>query len=272
MFRTDPIGIFDSGVGGISIMSEIRKLLPGEHLLYFADSAYCPYGVKAPDLIRQRIFGICEFLLGLRAKLIVVACNTASIAGLDALREHFAVPIVGVEPAVKPAAATTKNGKVGLLATGVTIAGQRFSSLLERFGDGVEILTQPAPGLVELVEAGQLSGPTVEEMLGRYLDPLLSHGVDTIVLGCTHYPFLKPLVEKLAGPDIQVLETGTAVARQAVRMMAGNNLANLAKRPGQEKFFTSGAVSAVEPVIRLLWGNEELKVTHAETGVTDYAG
>lgn len=255
-----PIGLFDSGVGGLSIMKEVRRLLPAEDLLYYADSAYCPYGVKPPQVIRARAFAICDFLLSRGAKIIVIASNTTSVAALDAVRERTGIPVVGVEPAVKPAVSATRNGRVGVLATGVTLAGERFNSLVERFGEGVEVYTQPCPGLVELVESGRWERPEAEAMLGRYLDPLLARGVDTIVLGCTHYPFLRQLVEKLAGPDVSVIDTGKAVARQVVRVLEGNGLLAAGNGPGGEQFFTSGKPEEVEPVIRLLWGNPDLVV------------
>jgi len=258
-----PIGIFDSGVGGLSVMKEVRRVLPAEDLLYYADSAYCPYGVKPPEVIRTRAAVICDFLLTRGAKLIVIASNTTSIAALDTMRKRVGVPIVGVEPAVKPAVSATRNGRVGVLATGVTLAGERFNSLVERFGDGVEVYTQPCPGLVELVESGGCEKPEAEVLLGRYLDPLLSRGADTIVLGCTHYPFLRPVVEKLVGGSVRVIDTGEAVARQVVRVLESNDLATGEAQAGRECFFTSGEPEEVEPVVRFLWGDPKLTVEHA---------
>lgn len=241
-------------------MKEVRRLLPAEDLLYFADSAYCPYGAKPPEVIRDRAFAICDFLIARGAKLIVLACNTASIAALDAVRERLNVPVVGIEPAVKPAAAVTRNGRIGVLATQVTLAGERFNSLVERFGDGVEVYTQPCQGLVELVESGRWDAPETEALLRYCLDQLLVRGVDTIILGCTHYPFLRPLVEKLAGSGISVIDTGEAVARQVVRVLKSNDLATNNATAGNESFFTSGDPENVEPVTRLLWGKPDLVV------------
>lgn len=259
-----PVGLFDSGVGGLSIMREVRRLLPAENLLYYADSVYCPYGVKPPEVIRNRAFAICDFLVARGAKLIVIASNTTSISALDAVRERFDVPVVGVEPAVKPAVSATRNGRVGVLATGVTLKGERFNSLVERFGDGVEVYTQPCPGLVELVESGSCHKPEAETLLARYLDPLLARGADTVVLGCTHYPFLRPLVEKLAGDGVKVIDTGEAVARQVVRVLESNDLAAGETRKGGEYFFTSGEPEKVQPVIRILWGDRDLTVEQAK--------
>lgn len=252
-----PIGFFDSGVGGLSVMREVRLLLPAEDFLYFADSAFCPYGVKPAETIIARSLAICDFLMEKEVKLVVVACNTASIAALDVLREHYSLPIVGIEPAVKPAAAATKNGRIGVLATGLTLAGRRFNTLVEKFGDGVHVYTVPCPGLVELVESGEKEGPEIEALLGCFLKPLLEKGIDTVVLGCTHYPFIRPALEALAGPDVHVIDTGKAVARQVVRVLEQYELADPGVEPGREFFFTSGNPGKVGAVVKILWGDPE---------------
>ncbi|MGE5544162.1 MAG: glutamate racemase [Bacillota bacterium] len=261
MSSSQPIGFFDSGVGGISVMKEVRRLLPVEDLLYFADSLYCPYGNKSPELIRQRARLISSFLLSLGAKMIVVASNTTSVAALNEVRQSIGVPVVGTEPAVKPATCATRNGRIGVLATGVTLAGERFNSLVERFGEGVEVYTQPCPGLVETVEAGRLEHPDTEELLRGYLDRLLSQGVDTIVLGCTHYPFLRPLIEKLVGDGVTVIDTGQAVAKQVYRVLESHDLLNPHQASGREHFYTSthNPVST-QQVIRQLWKDPHLTV------------
>jgi len=241
-------------------MREVRSLLPSENFIYYADSAYCPYGAKPPEVIRARAFAICDFLLSRGAKMIVIACNTTSITALDDVRKRFRVPVVGTEPAVKPAAAVTRNGKVGVLATMVTLSGERFNTLVDRYGCGVQVYTQPCPGLVELVESGGFQKPEAEEMLGRYLEPLLARGVDTIVLGCTHYPFLRPLVEKMVGKDVAVIDTGKAVARQVARVLKEHGLLNAGQEAGWELFYTSAGPAEVEPVVRLLWGRPDLAV------------
>ncbi len=248
-----PIGIFDSGVGGISIMKEIRSLLPNEDIVYFADSAYCPYGTKPPELIRERASFICRFLIEKGAKIIVVACNTMSVSGLDYMRSVFDIPIVGVEPAVKPAAAATKSKKIGVLATGVTIAGERYASLLDRFGKGVEVFDQACPGLVELVEEGDLTFEKAEKSLRAYVDPLLEKGVDTIVLGCTHFPFLKDFIKRLAGPGIEVIDSGRPVALQTGRVLERHNLRSERGGKGKQIFYTSGDPEKVGKVISRLW-------------------
>jgi glutamate racemase len=259
----EPVGFFDSGVGGLSVMREVRRLLPAEDLVYFADSAHCPYGLKPPGVIRARAFAICDFLLARGAKLLVIASNTTSIAALDDLSQRYNLPIVGIEPAVKPAVAATRNGRIGILATGVTLAGDRFNSLIERFGNGVEIYPQACPGLVEVVETGGCNKPEAEYLLRTYLSPLLARDVDTIVLGCTHYPFLRPVVERLAGKNISVIDSGEAVAQHVVRVLRKHGLLQHTTLKGKECFFTSGEPGVVEPVVRFLWGDPGVVVERA---------
>ena len=249
-----PLGAFDSGVGGLSIMLEIRRLLPSEDLLYIADSANCPYGTKPVEQIRRLSLDLTDYLVSLGVKAVVVACNTACVAGLDQIRDkHPELPIIGVEPAVKPAHERTRNGRIGVLATNVTLNGSRFSVLVEKYGTGVEVYTSPAPGLVSLVEAGKLDTAETWELLHKYLDPLMEKGIDTLVLGCTHYPFLRPVIEKICGPEVAVLDTGPAVARQARRILEQRNLLNPENGPGKETFYTSGDPAAVAEVIAKLW-------------------
>lgn len=260
MYDRRPVGLFDSGVGGLSVMKEVRRLLPSEDLLYYADSAYCPYGNKPSEAIRARAFAIVEFFLSMNAKLIVIASNTTSVAALDAVRERYDVPVVGVEPAVKPAVSVTRSGRIGVLATEVTLAGGRFNSLVEKFGNGVEVFNQPCPGLVEIVESGAWDKPRAEALLTRCIRPLLGKGVDTIILGCTHYPFLRPLIEKLAGGEVVIIDTGGAVARQVARVIKKIGLVADKMEAGRECFFTGGNPEEVGPVFRLLWGNPDIVV------------
>lgn len=263
--REAPIGVFDSGVGGLSILLEIRRLLPVEDLIYVADTAHCPYGIKPLAEIRERALTITDFLIAHGVKLVVVACNSASIAGLDHIREvHPEIPIVGVEPAVKPAQAVTRNGKIGVLATRLTLNGSRFSMLVEKYGTGLEVYTQPAPGLVELVEAGTVDSPEAEALLKEYLQPLLKKGVDTLILGCTHYPFLRPLIYKIAGPSVTVLDTGQAVAKQTAKVLESQRMTNPQLQPGEELFYTTGQPETVGRVIRHLWQNDAVRIRLAE--------
>lgn len=264
MSKIAPIGAFDSGVGGLSILSEIRRLLPKEDLVYLADSAHCPYGVKPVDDIQRRSLEVTDFLVSLGVKLVVVACNSACVAGLDQVRAKYQeLPIVGVEPAIKPAHDLTRNGKIGVLATKLTLNGERFSILVEKYATGVEVYTQPAPGLVEIVEAGAIENPETEKLLREYLQPLLEKGIDTLVLGCTHYPFLKPLAQRICGPDITILDTGLAVAKQTMRQLKLADLETTNTGIGKETFYTSGDPATVTGVIRQLWGNPQVKVGRA---------
>jgi glutamate racemase len=265
MKQTAPIGAFDSGVGGLSIVREIRKLLPAEDLIYLADTAHCPYGTKPIAEIRRRTLEVSSYLITLGAKIIVVACNSACAAGLDQVREvHPEIPIIGVEPAVKPAHEQTRNGKIGVLATSLTLNGAKFSTLVQKYGSDVAVYTEPAPGLVELVEAGNLDTDEAEALLHQYLDPLLEHQVDTIVLGCTHFPFLRPLIQKIVGPEVVVLDTGMAVARHTAHVLAEKQMANPGPNIGKDIFYTSGDPGEVRSVIKLLWlSNAEIVVGKA---------
>ncbi|MCO5762489.1 MAG: glutamate racemase [Gammaproteobacteria bacterium] len=253
MMTLRPIGVFDSGVGGLSVLREIRQELPHEDLLYVADSAHAPYGDKPLALIEKRTLTIAEFLLERDAKALVIACNTATGAAARLLRERYQVPVIAMEPAVKPAVARTRSGVVGVLATRQTLASDKFSALLASHG-GAEVLAQACPGLVERVEAGDLEGEETRALLAGYLEPLLNQGADTLVLGCTHYPHLAPLISELAGPAVEVLDSGAAVARQVRRRLAEVGLL-APTRGGREFFWTSGDPARLYPILARLWGN-----------------
>ena len=244
------IGVFDSGVGGLTVWREIVRQLPHEDTLYLADQAHVPYGPRPLAQVREFAEGIARFLLDQGARVIVVACNTASAAALHDLRRTFPdVPFVGMEPAVKPAAERTHNGIVGVIATQATFQGQLFASLVERYADNVRVLTQACPGLVEAVEAGRLDAPDTEALLRQYLAPLLEAGVDQLVLGCTHYPFLRPTIERLVGAGVAVIDPAPAVARQVRRVLAQQGLEAGQERAGQYVFYTSGDVGKFEQVL-----------------------
>jgi glutamate racemase len=246
-------GVFDSGVGGLSVLRDIRRQLPNQSLLYVADTAWCPYGPRPEEEVRARSHAIADELIRRGADSIVVACNTATAAAASSLRERLSVPVVGVEPAVKPAAAMTRSGVVGVLATESTLHGQRFAGLVQRFAEGVEVLTQACPGLVQLVERGELDGPLVDELVSSYVDPLLGHGADVLTLGCTHFPFLRASIEKAAGPNVTVLDTGAAVARQLERVLAERGLLASEPAPSEVWFLTSGEPGLVQPLMQRLW-------------------
>lgn len=260
MNAADPIGVFDSGVGGLSVLHEIRRELPGEDLLYVADSGHAPYGDKSTQLIEARVIAIVEFLVSQRAKAIVVACNTATGVAIQLLRSRFPVPIIAMEPAVKPAAAHTQSGVIGVLATSRTIASDNFAKLHERFGADVKILMQACPGLVEQVEAGDLSGDKTRALIEQYVEPLLEQGADTIVLGCTHYPFLAPLIQEIAGQTVTVIDPSSAIAREVRRRLATASLLSVGSRAGTERFWSSAAPDTAQTIISQLW-QVEVKVT-----------
>ncbi|HUE93189.1 glutamate racemase [Pseudomonas sp.] len=253
-----PIGVFDSGVGGLSVLGEIRALLPNESLLYVADSGHVPYGEKSPEFIRERCRVLAEFLLAQGAKALVLACNTATVAGVAELRELYPqLPLVGMEPAVKPAAAATQSGVVGVLATTGTLKSAKFAALLDRFANDVRVITQPCPGLVERIEAGELDSAATRELLQGFVAPLLAEGCDTLILGCTHYPFIKPLLRSLVPDSVSLIDTGAAVAQQVRRLLAGNDL--LANGPAQPaQFWSSADPAAMQRVLPLLWGEAAL--------------
>ena len=247
-----PIGVFDSGVGGISVLRDIRRLLPHENLVYYADSGHCPYGGKTREQIQARAVAITEYLIARGAKLIVVACNTATIAAVEHLRATYPIPFVGMEPAVKPAAAQTRSGVVGVLATGAALAGDKFHKLVADHAGGVRIITQPCPGLVEQVEEGLLDTLETRKLVQRYTAPLLQQGADVLVLGCTHYPFLRPLIQEVAGKDVSLIDTGAAVARQAQRLLEREGLINDADAAGSIEWHGSGDAAQLERLLPLL--------------------
>ncbi|MCP1472685.1 glutamate racemase [Pseudomonas sp. EB276 TE3739] len=250
--REAPVGVFDSGVGGLSVLAEIQRLLPNESLLYVADCGHIPYGEKTPEFIRQRCSVMAGFFREQGAKALVLACNTATVAGVADLRRDFPDwPIVGMEPAVKPAAAATRSGVVGVLATTGTLQSAKFAALLDRFAADVKVITQPCPGLVELIETGDLHSAQLRTLLQGYVTPLLAQGCDTIILGCTHYPFLKPLLRSMIGDDVSLIDTGAAVARQLQRLLAERDL--LAPGPSLPvKFWTSADARSFRKILPLL--------------------
>jgi glutamate racemase len=223
-----PIGIFDSGIGGLTVLRAIHQLLPYEPLLYLADQAHVPYGPRQLDEVRHFSETITRFLLDQGARLVVVACNTASAAALKHLRTVFPhVPFVGMEPAVKPAAERTHSGVVGVLATPATFQGELYASVVERFGRGVKLLQSTCPGLVVQIEAGALDSHVTRRILENALQPMLNQGIDTVVLGCTHYPLVIPLIQKIVGSNVRVIDPAPAVARQVQRLLVASDLLEL---------------------------------------------
>ncbi|MFN8412977.1 MAG: glutamate racemase [Anaerolineales bacterium] len=251
----NPIGIFDSGVGGLSVFREIRKQMPAENIIYFGDQGHVPYGPRPMEEIQKFSVGITEFLLEMQAKIVIVACNTASAAALTYLREQFPeVSFVGMEPAVKPAAETTKTGKVGVLATPATFQGALYASVVERFGAGVELFQHTCPGLVGQIEKGELDSKETRGILVDALSPMMLKNIDTVVLGCTHYPFVIPLIENIVGENVRVIDPAPSVAKQARRLLEARGLINTLDTQGNVQFFTSGETSSVESALHKLLG------------------
>jgi glutamate racemase len=253
------IGVFDSGVGGLSVLHHIRAALPDARLIYVADSGHVPYGDKPASYIEQRSHALTRFLVKLGAQAIVIACNTATAAAAASLRSQFSLPIIGMEPAVKPAVAATQSGVVGVLATTGTLESARFAALLERYGEEVEIVTQGCPGLVEQVEQGDLKGAQTRELIARYTVPLLARGADTLILGCTHYPFLAPLIREVVGEKITLVDTGAAVARELKRRVESELVGWVehgeTHRPvSTATFYTSGDAEQASRIMSVLWG------------------
>lgn len=249
-----PIGVFDSGVGGISVLQHIHGLLPHEQLLYVADSKYAPYGNKTPEEIQSRCFEITDFLIAQGVKAIVVACNTATAAAIDAMRAKYSLPVFGMEPAVKPAAEASKNGIIGVLATVGTLKSAQFAGLLESYGRNVKVVTQGCVGLVECIERGELNGENTFDLLKQYCQPLLDEGADTIVLGCTHYPFVKPLIRQIVGENVTLVDTGAAVAKHLQKRLAALDLLVVHNQAGTVKFWTNNQAAEAKLVIEALWG------------------
>lgn len=257
--NSQAIGVFDSGVGGLSVLKHIHAHLPHEHLLYFADSLYAPYGNKSPEFIIERATYIADFLIAKGAKALVVACNTATAAAISHLRHHYALPIIGMEPAVKPAASATKNGVIGVLATVGTLKSAQFAALLESYGRNVKVVTQGCIGLVECIERGELDAPETKALIHQYIKPLLAEGADTIVLGCTHYPFVKNTIQEIVAQDsnqkyITLIDTGAAVAKQLKRQLEEKGLLTQNTENAEVHFWTNSTAENAQQVTEKLWG------------------
>lgn len=255
MVATDkPVGVFDSGVGGLSVLQALRQELPHEHFLYVGDSGCAPYGDRSAEFVIARAIAISEFLVSQDAKAIVVACNTATAAAVESLRARFALPIVAIEPAVKPAASRTRSRVVGVLATTGTLAGPNVGKLLANYGSDVEFVIQPCPGLADQVERGKLASDETRALVARYVRPMVEKGADILVLGCTHYPFIRSMIQEAAGPAVEVIDPAAPVARELRRRLESAGLLNDAAVTGTEQFRTTGEVEMVGPIVRQLWG------------------
>ncbi len=274
------IGVFDSGEGGLSVLREITRLLPGDEYVYYSDNAHCPYGDKSQEYIQGRARAITETLLGKGVDIIVVACNTATAAAISMLRaeysdasseavrervlrltsgKHDHIRFIGMEPAVKPAALGTKTGVIGVLATAGTLKGSKYLKTKESVDDNVKVVEHVGKGFVELVESGKLTGPEAETVVEASLRPLLSAGADVVVLGCTHYPFLLDTMKKIAGPDVRFIDPAPAVARQLLRIMEEEGLADSLIANVAE---TSGIAEKSSPSVELLSSGDPAPLNH----------
>jgi glutamate racemase len=257
--KNPPIGVFDSGVGGLSVLRALWQELPGQSFIYLADQAHVPYGPRPLEQVRAFSEAITRYLLAQGAGLIVVACNTASAAALHRLRETFPGTLfVGMEPAVKPAAEHTRSGAVGVLATPATFQGALYASVVERFANGVRLMQHTCPGLVAQIEAGDVEGAKTRAILEEALGPMLAAGIDTVVLGCTHYPFVIPLIEQIVGSGVRVIDPAPAVARQARRLLEGMTAPGCSApiEAPSRRFLTSGEAEVFSAVVKQLTGAE----------------
>lgn len=248
-----PVGVFDSDLGGLTVLREILRQCPTEGCIYLADGQAAPYGTKSEPFLQERCAHVTEFLLEQGAKAIVVACNTASVVALPRLRERFRVPFVGMDPAVKPAAALTQTGTIAVLATAATVASERLAHLIHDYANGVRVITRECPGLVDLVEAGVTEGPAVDTALAQEVGPALAEGADVLVLACTHLPFLATAIARLAGPKVQLVDPSAAVARQLQRVLADHQLEG-DRETGPPAYYSTGERDVFEARLAKLMG------------------
>jgi glutamate racemase len=249
-----PIGVLDSGVGGLSLLRAIQAELPQENLLYVADSAHAPYGDKSPAWISARSAQIISFLVGQQCKAVVIACNTITAVAVSELRDSFAIPIIAIEPAIKPAAVMTQSGVIAVMATTRTLHSESLQRLRRRYAAGVEVLFVPCPGLADKVESVDLHSSEVEQLLRSLLTPALDKGVDTLVLGCTHYPFLLNSIQRVVGPDVQIIDPSAAVAAEVGRRLQALDLLSTQQTPGILAFCSSAAQDKARSIMSTLLG------------------
>lgn len=247
--ENDPIGVFDSGVGGLSVLSELLRELPHESFIYFSDSANCPYGPKSPKKVTELTDRITRFLVEKECKIIVIACNTATAAAIDYLRETFAVPFVGMEPAIKPASLNSKTKSIGVLATAGTFKGRLYIETSKKYASDVNVCYQVGEGLVELVESGVLQSKKAEILLRKYVEPMLDCNIDHLVLGCTHYPFLIPILKKILPPGVTIIDPAPAVARQTRNILTEQGLLCDKQTPPTLSVHSSGSTDILKKLM-----------------------
>lgn len=256
MIGKHAIGIFDSGLGGLSIMKAIRKLLPAEDLLYFGDCHFAPYGDRTEDYIVERAFSICDYFIERDVKAIVIACNTATAAAANKVRLHYDLPIIGVEPAIKPAVAASYTQKIGVLATTRTIKSTRYKNLIDRFAKGVEVISVACPGLMEIVEKGLWNEGSTYRLIDQYVAPFLLAGADQVVLGCTHYPFLSRQIASRLPPGTTLVDPSIPVARELTHRLSLINKLTKENKIGREEFIVTGDIGEPSTVISRLWNKD----------------
>lgn len=252
-----PLGVFDSGVGGLSVLKAIREHLPAEPVIYIADQSHVPYGPRPMTEIQAFSEGVTRFLISQNVKLVVVACNTASAAALQYLRTTFpGIPFVGMAPAIKPAVEQTRTGMVGVLATPATFQGALYASVVERYASGVTVLQDTCPGLVQQIEKGDLDGPDTRRILEYALHPMLGEGVDTVVMGCTHYPFVIPLIREICGEAVQVIDPAPSIARQVGRLLDAHGMRFSESKQTDVIAYTTGELPPFRQVLPYLFGED----------------
>lgn len=252
------IGVYDSGVGGLSVWKELYELMPAEDFVYFADNAHCPYGDKPVEYIRDRARRVTSFFLDKGADIVVVACNTATAAAIDILRSEFSVPFVGMEPAIKPAAMATESGVVGILATANTFRGSIYRHTREEFASDIKVIEVVGHGLVEAVESSRIPYGLLEHYVGE----IVGQGADVIVLGCTHFPFLQEQIQKIAGDDVLIINPAPAVARHTANLLGYENKI-FSSSVGKNIFYSSGPADSLKSVLGNLCSFEP-DLFHAE--------
>jgi glutamate racemase len=247
--NNEPLGIFDSGIGGTSIWKEVVKLLPNENTIYLADSKNAPYGEKSSEEIIALSVKNTEFLLSKGCKLIIVACNTATTNAIDFLRKNYTIPFIGIEPAIKPAALLSKTGAIGILATKGTLSSKLFEKTTKEYTKNITTIEQDGEGLVPLIEEGKLNSPEINELLTTYLKPMLQFNIDHLVLGCTHYPYLIPQIKKIIGENITIIDSGEAVAKQTKAILEKHNLLLTSSTKSHHQFYTNAETKVLKEIL-----------------------
>ncbi|OGS72167.1 MAG: glutamate racemase [Flavobacteria bacterium RIFCSPLOWO2_12_FULL_35_11] len=247
--NNEPLGIFDSGIGGTSIWKEVVKLLPNENTIYLADSKNAPYGEKSSEEIIALSVKNTEYLLSKGCKLIIVACNTATTNAIDYLRKNYAIPFIGIEPAIKPAALLSKTGAIGILATKGTLSSKLFEKTTKEYTKNITTIEQDGEGLVPLIEEGKLNSPEINELLTTYLKPMLKFNIDHLVLGCTHYPYLIPQIKKIIGDNITIIDSGEAVAKQTKAVLEKHNLLSTSTTKSRHQFYTNSETKVLKEIL-----------------------